>query len=82
MQDGNLMGKFMVERADGSIDEASRFFVLDYATDPHARAALVAYAQSCAATHPVLANDLRTAAGYFEVPAVSDSTPGTIVSTL
>lgn len=34
------------------------FFVLRYATDPHARAALVAYAESCRKDYPQLADDL------------------------
>lgn len=34
------------------------FFVLRYATDRHARAALVAYAESCRDEYPQLAADL------------------------
>jgi hypothetical protein len=34
------------------------FFVLRYDSDPHARAALVAYAESCRADYPQLADDL------------------------
>lgn len=33
-------------------------FVLDYAKDPHARKALLAYVESCAESHPHLAHDL------------------------
>lgn len=35
------------------------FFVLRYTTDPHAAAALAAYADSCEAEYPVLAAELR-----------------------
>lgn len=35
------------------------FFVLRYDRDPHARVALAAYADSCAADNPMLAADLR-----------------------
>lgn len=34
------------------------FFVLRYDSDPHARAALVAYAESCRSEYPQLANHL------------------------
>ena len=34
------------------------FFVLRYDTDPHARAALVAYAESCRNEYPQLADEL------------------------
>lgn len=37
------------------------FFVLRYTSDPHARAALEAYAGSCEAEYPLLAADLRQA---------------------
>jgi hypothetical protein len=36
-------------------------FVLRYLTDPHARAALAAYADSCEQDYPNLATDLRHA---------------------
>lgn len=71
MQDGHLVGKFMVERLDGSRRADSRFFVLDYATDPYARAALSAYADTCESTHPVLAEDLRQVCEYYEGASAS-----------
>lgn len=37
------------------------FFVLKYATDPHAAVAVRAYADSCEAEYPVLAAELRAA---------------------
>ena len=59
MTDGHLHGKYLVERIDGRFDPDSRFFVLDYAKDPFAAIALAAYADACAADHPILAADLR-----------------------
>lgn len=38
-------------------------FVLKYTSDPHARVALAAYADSCEADYPLLAADLREALG-------------------
>lgn len=59
-----LHTKFRVERTDGRDqpggDKAdARYFVLDYAHDPHARTALAAYADACEQTLPGLAADLR-----------------------
>jgi hypothetical protein len=51
-----LYGKYKVERADGK--DKGPYFVLAYATDPHARVALRAYAESCANEYRALANDL------------------------
>ena len=58
-----IYGKFDVARTDGSSGpggkhEHCRYFVLDLDHDPHAEAALGAYAQSCVKTHPVLTGDL------------------------
>ena len=58
-----IYNKFEVTRTDGSSrpgkkHEHCRYFVLDLDHDPHANAALMAYAASCAKTHPVLAGDL------------------------
>lgn len=52
-----LYGKYKVERIDGK--PRGPYFVLDYAHDPHAVAALLAYADSCEAEFPALAADLR-----------------------
>lgn len=50
--------KFNVTRMDGK-PMAGPWFVLAYARDPHARAALAAYADSCEGELPGLARDLR-----------------------
>lgn len=50
--------KFNVTRNDGKPMQGP-WFVLAYARDPHARAALAAYADSCEAELPGLAWDLR-----------------------
>lgn len=59
-----IYGKFRVARVDGRDqpggDKAdARYFVLDYANDPHAAAALAAYADACEQDQPGLAADLR-----------------------
>jgi hypothetical protein len=63
-QEQGLFHKFDVRRTDGSDAPGGkhhwcRHFVLDMDHDPHARAALAAYADAVEATHPVLAVDLR-----------------------
>lgn len=55
--------KFIVQRVDGSDQPGGKhhgceYFVLDMQHDPHAPAALRAYAQSCEQTHPQLSRDL------------------------
>lgn len=68
--DGPLYHKFDVIRTDNAeADPKSKhfggchYFVLDIDHDPHAAPALLAYADSCQATHPQLAADLRRKAG-------------------
>jgi hypothetical protein len=61
-----LYDKYLVQRVDGSSGQGSKhehcpYFVLDLNHDPHARAALLAYADSCEADYPLLARDLRAA---------------------
>ena len=62
-----LYNKFIVNRMDGR-DEIGKkhygceYFVLDLDHDRHAAAALFAYADSCHADYPVLAQDLRAKA--------------------
>lgn len=56
--------KFDVRRVDGSSEPGGKhhgceYFVLDVTHDPHARAALAAYAAAVEATHPTLAADMR-----------------------
>lgn len=69
-----LYNKFLITRTDGSSAQGRKhheceYFVLDLTHDPHARAALLAYAESCKSEYPLLANDLRATAilakGYF-----------------
>lgn len=55
--------KFTVTRTDGTSapggkHDACFYFVLDLDHDPHAKAALAAYAESCRADYPLLAKDL------------------------
>lgn len=57
--------KFIVERTDGKSAPGQKHhgcfhFVLDCDHDPHARAALLAYAASCEADYPALASDVRS----------------------
>lgn len=60
-----LYGKYHVVRADGK--QKGPYFVLAYASDPHARVALAAYADSCVEEYPLLAADLRAALGESDV---------------
>ena len=57
-----LYSKYRVDRLDGK--ERGPYFVLDYGHDPHAAAALLAYANSCESGFPDLARDLRA----IEIP--------------
>lgn len=55
-----LYRKFEVRRTDGGSERGEKHehcfhYVLDLAHDPHARPALVAYAESCRADYPLLA---------------------------
>jgi hypothetical protein len=56
--------KFRVERTDGTSalggkHHGCEYFVLDTIHDPHAKPALLAYAESCEAKYPKLAEDAR-----------------------
>jgi hypothetical protein len=58
-----LYHKFNVSRTDGTSEpggkhEGCAYFVLDCDHDPHAKAALAAYAESCRAEYPLLSADL------------------------
>lgn len=58
-----LYNKFIVTRTDGRSDFGKKhhgceYFVLDLDHDPHAKAALLAYATSCRGNYPLLADDL------------------------
>lgn len=66
MRDPNrgIYYKFKVERTDGKSAPGQKhdgcfYFVLDCDHDPHAKAALLAYADSCEAAYPALASDVR-----------------------
>ena len=66
-KDRGIYEKFRVERRGGGSVPGGKhdgcfYFVLDVTHDPHAPAALRAYAESCADTHPALAADLRAMA--------------------
>lgn len=57
-----LYPKFVVRRTDPEAEarhQGCALFVLDVTHDPHARAAVLAYAESCQGTKPGLASDLR-----------------------
>jgi len=61
---GGFEDRFRVTRTDGRpVRAAARYFVLDYAGDPHAKVALAAYASSISEENPALAADLRDALG-------------------
>lgn len=57
-----LYQKYRVERIDGNTEKHPDccYFVLDLTHDPHARPAIMAYAESCRVAKPALAADLRT----------------------
>lgn len=69
--------KFQVLRLDGKSQpgekhEHCEYFVLDLDHDPHAIAAIRAYAESCEKDRPKLARDLREKAKYFRGRFQSD----------
>lgn len=73
-----LYRKFDVRRVDGSSEPGGKhhdceYFVLDMMHDQHARAALRAYADACASTHPELSADLiaRYGLSHVEQPAAA-----------
>lgn len=61
-QDRGLYRRFDLYRIDEDGERqylvTDPYFILRYTTDPHARVALEAYADSCAADYPALAADL------------------------
>lgn len=68
-----LYQKFKVYRLDGSDAPGNKhhgceYFVIDMHHDPHAKAALVAYAEDCKTTHPELSNDLLKFCGVKRKP--------------
>lgn len=72
MSDNNLglYRRYRVERTDGSSEPGGKhhecaYFVLDLIHDKHAKAALLAYAESCKEEYPLLSHDLQA---IFTVP--------------
>ena len=64
-----LYNKFIVIRTDGKSvfgekHHGCQYFVLDINHDPHAEAAIIAYANSCEQEYPLLAADLRKIYGH------------------
>ena len=62
-EEQGVFHKFDVRRVDGSDQPGGkhhgcRYFVLDLDHDPHAAAAMAAYARDCKATHPALSDEL------------------------
>jgi hypothetical protein len=59
---GGFEDRFRITRTDGKpCRPDARYLVLDYAGDPHADAALRAYADSIEGENPQMAADLRDA---------------------
>jgi hypothetical protein len=72
-----LYNKFHIQRVDGEHlpggkHDNCEYFVLDITHDKHAKAALLAYAESCKSEYPLLAHDLRAQA-IFATPSDPDS---------
>jgi hypothetical protein len=68
-----LYQKFTVLRNDGKHmfgekHHGCEYFVLDLTHDKHAKAALLAYAESCKDEYPLLSHDLRAQA-IFATPS-------------
>ena len=58
MQEQGLVNKYTVTKNHGPSDPKAEYFVLRMDKDPHAKAAIAAYALSCKAEFPALAEDL------------------------
>lgn len=57
---GGMRQKYDVKKRNGKRkDRNARYFVLRYDTDPHARVAMAAYADSVESTNLTLAQDMR-----------------------
>lgn len=78
-----LFRKFEVRRTDGSDATpmgkhyGCEYFVLDINHDPHAAAALSAYADAVEATHPALAADMRSRYALAAAPQPPQPEPST-----
>jgi hypothetical protein len=59
---GGFEDRFRVTRTDAkAINPDARYLVLNYAQDPHAKAAIATYADSIEGENPAMAADLRRA---------------------
>ncbi len=72
-EERGLYEKYTVTRTDGSSASGEKhehcyYFVLDTDHDPHAKPALLAYADSCEQQYPELARDLRGLARRMRGP--------------
>jgi hypothetical protein len=66
-----IYDKFVVLRTDGQSAVGRKhhgcpYFVLDGRHDPFAPAAMMAYAEACEETHPLLAKDLQEWVRYIK----------------
>jgi|31_taG_2_1085359.scaffolds.fasta_scaffold06670_5 hypothetical protein len=61
-----LYDKYEVIKLDGDIDPQADYFVLRMDTDPHARKAAIAYAESIQDENPNLAFDIRKRVAKYE----------------
>jgi len=61
-----LYYKYEVIKIDGDVDLNADYFVLRMDTDPHARKAAIAYAESIQDENPNLAFDIRKRVAKYE----------------
>jgi hypothetical protein len=71
MKQVGIYRKFDIKRTDGTSDPGGKhdgcsYFALDLNHDPHAKPAILAYAESCRRDYPELASDLLLIAEKFE----------------
>ena len=74
-----IYNKFTVTRNDGKGEPGQKhhgcsYFVLDLNHDPHAKPAILAYAESCCKEYPELAADLLLIAEKLEVSKANEPT--------
>jgi hypothetical protein len=86
-----LIDRFTVARTDGKSAPGEKhdgcvYFVLDLSHDPHAKAAVAAYAESCEVDYPALSRDLHLAVAAMPLPTrpstQPSATPEALVQTL
>ena len=61
-----IYDKYHVEKTDGTTDPEADYFVLRLDSDPHARKAAIAYADSIKDENPSLAYDIRERVSKYE----------------